>query len=129
MKLLDFLTINWNCWETNANYNAIEFVVRLKKGLPPPFKFEMKTVATDELGLRLHEAFVSRVPFTITRGPLGGGTYFITEEGGWPVICGVIDSSTGEKKVNPPKIGDRAFFTFQLTGAPGFADLLQQNRR
>ena len=70
----------------------------------------------------MHEAYVLRSLFQIKRGPLGGGTYFVIQEGGWNITCGMIDGST-EAEVNPPEMGEPASFALRLTGPPGFADL------
>ena len=49
MKTLDFLTIDWGNWETNAYRNAIKFVFGAKqKEIYPPFEFEVKTMAADK---------------------------------------------------------------------------------
>ena len=72
MQQLDFLTIDWGRWKTNAYRNAVEFVLNTKQeDFYPIFEFTIETKVADELALVLHAAFESRNTFQINRGPLG----------------------------------------------------------
>ena len=125
MQQLDFLTIDWRRWKTNAYRNAVEFVLNTKQeDFYPIFEFTIETKVADELALVLHAAFESRNTFQINRGPLGGGRYFV-EGGSWAAQWGMVNGC--ETKTSPPEIGEPVSFILRLTGAPGFEDLFTKD--
>ena len=95
MATVDFLTIPWETWTTDAHRKAMEFAVELSDthewGILPTFGFTLKTDNADEFALRMYRIYLDRCCFRLNRGPLGGGTY-IFQEGLWGSTCGMIPS-------------------------------------
>ena len=128
MKTVDFLTIPWETWTTDAHHKAMLFAVELSEmkewGIFPKFGFTLKTDTADEFALQLYDdIYRDRYAFRLDRGPLGGGSY-IFHEGLWSATCGMIE---GENRIDgPPEIGKPASFSIVLTGPPDFKDLLEK---
>jgi len=129
METLDFLTIPWKTWSTNANRSAIVFstVGTKGSGLYQPFSFELKTDAADYVAQYLYEQYLSHYTFRLDRGPLGGGSYYV-ESGVWTCNAGMIDDKTGEHRPGPPILGEPALFVLLLSGPPEFASLILKGK-
>jgi hypothetical protein len=130
LRGVDFLSgIPWGNWHTDAVEKEIEFVGGIYKkpkwDLFDPFEFSLWTNSADEFAQRLADAANSGIAIHFSRGPLGGGSFYLS--GRWISRAGCMNCDTRET-IADIVLGTPAQFTAKLSGPPVFAKNIERMR-